>query len=149
MKIQVPGTRGLPLLELWVGGEKGVGMVTTSVAGGSQTGCDLKTAGAYFALLAQGILTFVVVVTDLLESLMKAVDLLLRQMYKCTNKQNFKYTFTGARGSLELTHRFRSRVLIADKTPCFRPRHWNICLLSHCLGGFRVPIFSSRNLFFN
>lgn len=64
------------------------------------------------------ILTFVVVVvTDLPENLMKALDLLLRLTYKHTNKQNFQYAFRAFLGSLKLIHRPCSDVLITDKTP--------------------------------
>lgn len=117
--------------------------------GGLQTGCDLKIICADFVFAGPGKLDFRCCCHRSTCKSEKAADRLRRLGYRCPNKHNLKPTVTGAQGSWELAHRFGSSTFVRDKTPGFRPRPWNICLLSRCLGGFRVPIFSSRNVFFN
>lgn len=80
---------------------------------------------------------------------MKALDLLLRQKYRHTNKQNFKYTFREFLGSLKLIHRSCRDALITDKTPVLGLDTRVSIYFLICLEAFSVPIFRRRNLFFN
>lgn len=80
---------------------------------------------------------------------MKALDLLLRQKYRHTNKQNFKYTFREFLDSLKLIHRSCRDALITDKTPVLGLDTRISIYFLICLEAFSVLIFGRRNLFFN